>query len=75
MGEELRTGAATQDGAETVLGTAVMLIGANSRTVSQAVAAQLNAINKTLPAGVHAEVVYDRTVLVNKTIATVQKPI
>ena len=36
-------------------------------------AAQLNAINKTLPAGVHAEVVYDRTVLVNKTIATVQK--
>lgn len=73
LGEELRTGAATQDGAETVLGTAVMLIGANSRTVSQAVAAQLNAINKTLPAGVHAEVVYDRTVLVNKTIATVQK--
>lgn len=73
LGQELRTGAATQDGAETVLGTAVMLIGANSRTVSQAVAAQLMNINKTLPAGVHAEVVYDRTVLVNKTIATVQK--
>lgn len=73
LGQELRTGAATQDGAETVLGTAVMLIGTNSRTVSQAVATQLMNINKTLPAGVHAEVVYDRTVLVNKTIATVQK--
>ncbi|HNG60324.1 MAG TPA: CusA/CzcA family heavy metal efflux RND transporter, partial [Cellvibrionaceae bacterium] len=56
-----------------VLGTAVMIIGGNSRSVSQAVAAQLNKINKTLPPGVQAVPVYDRTVLVNKTIATVQK--
>lgn len=73
FGKPLRTGAATQDGEETVLGTAVMLIGGNSRTVSQAVAAQLTQINKTLPQGVRAEPVYDRTVLVNKTIDTVQK--
>ncbi len=73
FGKPLRTGAATQDGEETVLGTAVMLIGGNSRTVSQAVAAQLTQINKTLPQGVRAEPVYDRTVLVNKTIETVQK--
>ncbi|HMY39071.1 MAG TPA: CusA/CzcA family heavy metal efflux RND transporter, partial [Marinagarivorans sp.] len=73
FGKQLRTGAATQDGAETVLGTAVMIIGGNSRSVSQAVAAQLNKINKTLPPGVQAVPVYDRTVLVNKTIATVQK--
>lgn len=72
-GKELRTGAATRDGKETVLGTAVMLLGANSRTVSEMVAAKLKAINKTLPKGVVAEAVYDRTVLVDKTIATVQK--
>ena len=73
FGKQLRTGAATRDGAETVLGTAVMLIGANSRTVSKAVAARLTEIDKTLPEGVTADPVYDRTVLVEKTIATVQK--
>lgn len=73
FGKQLRTGAATRDGAETVLGTAVMLIGDNSRTVSKAVAAKLVEINKTLPQGVAADAVYDRTVLVEKTIATVQK--
>jgi cobalt-zinc-cadmium resistance protein CzcA len=73
IGKELRTGAATRDNAETVLGTALMLIGENSRTVSQRVAERLAEINKTLPPGVKAEPVYDRTVLVNKTIATVQK--
>ena len=72
-GKQLRTGAATRDGEETVLGTAVMLIGANSRTVSSAVAAKLAEINKTLPEGVTADPVYDRTVLVEKTIGTVQK--
>jgi len=72
FGKELRTGAATLDGKETVLGTAVMLLGGNSRTVSQAVSAKLKEINKTLPDGVIAEPVYDRTVLVDKTIATVQ---
>lgn len=73
LGKQLRTGAAILDGEETVLGTAVMIIGGNSRTVSDAVATKLNEINKTLPKGVTAEPVYDRTVLVNKTIATVQK--
>ncbi|MBN9534626.1 MAG: CusA/CzcA family heavy metal efflux RND transporter [Alphaproteobacteria bacterium] len=73
IGHELRTGAATQDDHETVLGTAMMLIGENSRIVSQSVAAKLGEINKRLPPGVTAKPVYDRTVLVNKTIATVQK--
>ncbi len=73
FGKQLRTGAATRDGEETVLGTAVMLIGENSRTVSEAVSAKLAEIDKTLPEGITAEPVYDRTVLVNKTIATVQK--
>lgn len=73
IGKELRTGAATRDGEETVQGTAIMLIGENSRTVSLRVAEKLQAINKTLPAGITAEPVYDRTYLVNKTISTVQK--
>lgn len=72
FGKELRTGAATRDGKETVLGTAFMLIGENSRVVSKAVAAKLAEINKTLPQGVVADPVYDRTVLVEKTIRTVQ---
>ena len=72
-GKQLRTGAATRDGEETVLGTAVMLLGENSRTVSKAVSAKLEEINKTLPEGLTADPVYDRTVLVEKTISTVQK--
>lgn len=73
FGKQLRTGAATRDGEETVLGTAVMLLGGNSRTVSQAVSEKLLDINKTLPNGITVETAYDRTVLVDKTIATVQK--
>ncbi|MCQ4163382.1 efflux RND transporter permease subunit [Tahibacter harae] len=73
IGKELRTGAATRDGHETVLGTAIMLIGANSRSVSAAVARQLESVNASLPPGVKAVPVYDRTLLVDKTIATVQK--
>jgi heavy metal efflux system protein len=72
IGKELRTGAATRDGAETVLGTAIMLTGENSRTVSLRVAAKLQEINRTLPKGVRAETVYDRTTLVNAAIRTVQ---
>jgi len=72
FGNELRTGAATLDGQETVLGTAVMILGGNSRTVSEGVYSALIEVNKTLPEGVRAEAVYDRTVLVNKTISTVQ---
>ncbi len=72
-GRELRTGAATENGSEVVLGTVFMLMGENSRTVSQAVDEKLKAINLSLPEGVIAKTVYDRTVLVNKTIATVWK--
>ncbi len=73
LGKQLRTGAATRDGEEAVLGTAVMLVGENSRTVSKAVAARLASISRTLPDGITADPVYDRNVLVDKTIATVQK--
>ena len=73
FGKQLRTGAATRDGAEAVLGTAVMLVGENSRTVSEAVSAKLAEINKSLPTGVTADPVYNRTALVEKTISTVQK--
>jgi cobalt-zinc-cadmium resistance protein CzcA len=71
IGKELRSGAATQDGEEVVLGTALMLIGENSRAVSRAIADRLAAINRTLPEGVVATPVYDRTVLVDKSIRTV----
>ena len=73
LGRELRTGAATENGQEVVLGTVFMLMGENSRTVSRAVDRQMAAINKTLPAGVKAITVYDRTVLVDKAVWTVQK--
>lgn len=73
IGRELRTGAATDNGREVVLGTVFMLIGENSRTVSQAVDRRMAEINRSLPAGVHAATVYDRTVLVDKAIATVKK--
>ncbi|MFD1217577.1 efflux RND transporter permease subunit [Microbulbifer celer] len=73
IGRELRTGAATQNGEETVLGTAMMLEGENSRAVAVDIAAALENIQASLPQGVIAEPVYNRTVLVDKAIATVQK--
>jgi cobalt-zinc-cadmium resistance protein CzcA len=73
LGRELRTGAATDNGREVVLGTVFMLIGQNSRTVSQAVDKKMVEINRSLPEGVHAVTVYDRTVLVDKAISTVKK--
>lgn len=73
IGKELRTGAATENGREVVLGTVFMLIGENSRKVSQAVDKKMQEINRTLPQGVEAVTVYDRTVLVDKAIATVKK--
>ncbi|MEP3856615.1 MAG: CusA/CzcA family heavy metal efflux RND transporter [Porticoccus sp.] len=73
IGKELRTGAATRDGVETVLGTAMMLVGENSREVAQAVASKLEEVKLTLPAGVRLEAVYDRTTLVDKAVATVEK--
>ena len=73
LGKELRTGAATENGQEVVLGTVFMLIGENSRTVSLAAANKLAEINRTLPQGVKAVTVYDRTQLVDKAIATVKR--
>ncbi|MDP2258578.1 MAG: CusA/CzcA family heavy metal efflux RND transporter [Caulobacter sp.] len=72
MGEELRTGAATEDGREVVLGTVFMLVGENSRTVARAVAARLDEAARALPAGVKAVPVYDRTDLVDRAIRTVE---
>ena len=72
-GPELRSGAATQNGREVVLGTVFMLIGSNSREVAQAAAARLEEADRSLPAGVSANPVYDRTALVDRTIRTVAK--
>ncbi len=73
IGKQLRTGAATQDGQEVVLGTVMMLLGQNSRTVSQDVAQKLADINQRLPKGVQTEISYNREVLVDKTIDTVKR--
>src|SRR5215213_11086971 len=73
IGRELRTGSASMNGKEVVLGTALMLIGGNSRTVSAAADAKIKEINKSLPPGIRAKTVLNRTDLVNATIATVAK--
>ena len=73
IGNELRTGAATENGQEVVLGTVFMLIGENSRAVSAAVDKKMQEIKRSLPNGIVANTVYDRTVLVDKAIATVKK--
>jgi len=72
-GKELRTGAAAVNGEEAVIGTAMLLIGENSRAVAQRVDQKLKAIAASLPDGVTARTLYDRTVLVEATIATVEK--
>ncbi|MGH1399758.1 MAG: efflux RND transporter permease subunit [Acinetobacter tandoii] len=73
IGHDLRTGAATYNGEETVLGIAMMMMGENSRTVAQAVDAKLKQVQQSLPQGVVIETVYDRTSLVDRAIQTVQK--
>ena len=73
IGGDLRTGAASRNGHETVIGTALMLIGGNSRTVSTAVGERLEQVKRSLPPGVIVEVTYDRSRLVNATIATVER--
>jgi cobalt-zinc-cadmium resistance protein CzcA len=72
-GSELRSGAATRDGREIVIGTVFMLIGENSRDVAQRAGAKLREIDATLPPGVSARAIYDRTSLVDRSIATVRK--
>lgn len=73
IGHDLRTGGATYNGKETVLGVVMMAMGGNSRTVSKAVDAKLQDIQNSLPKGVVIETAYDRTTLVEKAIKTVQK--
>ena len=73
IGHDLRTGAATYNGEETVLGIAMMMMGENSRSVAQAVNAKLQQVQQSLPNGVMIETVYDRTSLVDRAIRTVQK--
>ena len=72
IGQELRTGAATADGKEVVLGTVFMLMGQNSGVVSEAVDRKMTEINRNLPKGVRIITVYDRTNLVAKAIRTVR---
>jgi cobalt-zinc-cadmium resistance protein CzcA len=72
IGKDLRTGAATMNGEEVVLGTVFMLMGENSRIVARAAAAALTEVNRSLPEGLRLDAVYDRTTLVEKTIATVR---
>ncbi|MFH1115061.1 MAG: CusA/CzcA family heavy metal efflux RND transporter [Pseudomonadota bacterium] len=72
LGKQLRTGAATKNGEETVLGTAFMLMGENSRIVAERVSQRLEQVNRTLPEGVSAKPVYSRTKLVDRTIRTVK---
>ena len=71
IGGEIRTGSASANGHEVVVGTALMLIGSNSRTVSAAVDAKLNQIRLTLPPGIEIKTVLNRTQLVDSTIVTV----
>ncbi len=73
IGSELRTGAATENGREVVLGTVFMLIGENGREVSGLVSERIKQIASSLPEGVIIKPVYDRTNLVNSTIVTVRK--
>ena len=72
-GSELRTGAATRNGQEAVLGTTFMLIGENSRAVANRVNQKIKELNQILPPGVAATTVYDRTNLVDATIETVRQ--
>jgi heavy metal efflux system protein len=71
IGGEIRTGSASTNGHEVVVGTALMLIGSNSRTVSTAVDVRLDQVRRTLPPGIEIKTVLNRTELVNSTIETV----
>ena len=73
IGRDLRTGSASENGQEVVVGTALMLIGANSRTVSAAVDAKMKTIARSLPPGVEVNTVLNRTLLVDATVKTVSK--
>ena len=71
IGGEIRTGSASENGREVVVGTALMLVGSNSRTVAAAVDARIAQVRKTLPPGVEVQTVLNRTQLVDATVTTV----
>jgi heavy metal efflux system protein len=73
IGRELRTGSASENGEEAVIGTALMLIGGNSRSVSAMVDAKMKEITHSLPPGVEVKTVLNRTLLVDATVKTVGK--
>ncbi|MFA7604489.1 MAG: CusA/CzcA family heavy metal efflux RND transporter [Novosphingobium sp.] len=73
LGQAIRYGSASENGKEVVVGTAIMRIGENSRTVASAVAERIGEINASLPTDVAIQPVLDRTALVNSTIKTVAK--
>lgn len=73
LGGELRTGAASMNGKEVIIGTALMLAGENSRIVAQGVAERLDEVKKSMPPGVRLTALYDRSALVDATISTVEK--
>ena len=73
IGQEPRLGGASRDGHEAVLGTALMIAGGNSRTVAQAAAERLEVVDDSLPPGIVANTVLNRSELVNSTIATVAR--
>jgi cobalt-zinc-cadmium resistance protein CzcA len=71
IGGEIRTGSASENGSEVVVGTALMLIGSNSRTVAAGVDAKIDQVRRTLPAGIELKTVLNRTQLVDATVRTV----
>ncbi|MDE3322097.1 efflux RND transporter permease subunit [Acinetobacter nosocomialis] len=73
IGHDLRTGGATYNGQETVLGIAMMMMGENSKTIAKAIDQKVQEIQRSLPQGVVIETVYDRSSLVDKAIKTVAK--
>ena len=73
IGGAVRTGSGSRMGSEAVISTVLMLVGDNSRIVATDAAEKLTQINKALPPDVFAEPVYNRSKLVNATIATVEK--
>src|SRR5262249_47251322 len=73
IGGDIRTGSASENGREVVVGTALMLLGGNSRTTAAAVDARIKQVKRTLPRGIELQTVLDRTLLVDATILTVAK--
>lgn len=70
--KEIRTGAATVNGQESIIGTAFMLLGENSRAVAKRVSIKLEEVKKDLPDWVQLKVLYDRSNMVNSTLGTVE---